>query len=209
MTAAISPETSHVSLCEVHALIAKHNLPMKPLRIEVADDSCTVYFFSENRVDFRNLVKDINSLFGRPVRLHQVSPRDEAKMIGGIGACGKGLCCRSFLSVYEPLPLESLKKQCPKNSQSLGVCGKLQCCLLYEAEMKLVMREPHPTDLIKISEKPDEQTMPESSRPAPNADAVVVHTVAETKAPETPMPPNQPHVKHLIRHLTLKKQKHS
>lgn len=116
--------------------IVAHNLPMKLIDVEYCfDGSQIVFFFSADaRVDFRELVKDLASAFKTKVQLHQVGVRDEAKLIGGLGTCGRPLCCSSFLAGFDPVSMKMAKEQCLflNPIKFSGVCGKLMCCLKYE-----------------------------------------------------------------------------
>jgi cell fate regulator YaaT (PSP1 superfamily) len=118
--------------------IAEHNLPMKLLDAEYAFDGSqvTFSFSAEGRVDFRELVKDVAGALKTKVQLHQIGVRDEAKLIGGYGGCGRSLCCASFLNSFEPISMKMAKDQSLflNPAKFSGVCGKLMCCLRYEHE---------------------------------------------------------------------------
>ncbi len=118
--------------------IAEHKLPMKLVRVEQIFDGSKMafYFTAENRVDFRELVKDLASHFKTRIELRQIGVRDKARMIGGMGICGKDLCCTMFLSDLNPISIRMAKEQfLPLNPQKIsGVCGRLMCCLRYEFE---------------------------------------------------------------------------
>jgi cell fate regulator YaaT (PSP1 superfamily) len=126
------------ALIESGKLIAKLNLPMKLLLAEYNLDGSrlTFYFSAEERVDFRELVKELTGRFKTRVELRQVGPRDEAKLIGGFGRCGRQLCCASFLSEFAPISIKMAKEQdLPLNPLKIsGVCGRLLCCLSYESK---------------------------------------------------------------------------
>lgn len=117
--------------------ITSHGLEMKLLDAQYAFDNSKLlfYFSSEGRVDFRELVKDLASVFRTRIELRQIGIRDETKMIGGIGACGRPLCCATFLSDFAQVSIKMAKEQgLSLNSTKIsGVCGKLMCCLRYEA----------------------------------------------------------------------------
>lgn len=117
-------------------LIQKHGLPMKLVGVDyVFDGSSVVFFFTaEGRVDFRELVKEIASELKARIELKQVGVRDEAKMIGGLGPCGRDLCCSLFLSDFNPVSIKMAKEQdLPLNPTKIsGICGRLMCCLKYE-----------------------------------------------------------------------------
>lgn len=119
--------------------IQNHNLPMKLIDAEYSFDSSqvTIFFSSESRVDFRELVKDLAGALKTKVQLHQVGVRDEAKFFGGIGTCGRSLCCASFLGNFEPVSMKMAKEQSLflNPLKFSGICGKLMCCLKYEYSM--------------------------------------------------------------------------
>jgi cell fate regulator YaaT (PSP1 superfamily) len=119
--------------------IAKHGLPMKLVHCEYAFDrtQLTFYFVAENRVDFRELVRDLAATFRTRIQLLQIGPRDQAKMMGGMGPCGLTLCCSTFLKEFTPISMKMAKDQSLflNPVKFSGVCGKLMCCLQYEHEM--------------------------------------------------------------------------
>ncbi len=119
-------------------LISKHRLPMKLIDIDYVFDgsSITFYFTAEGRVDFRALVRDLASALKTRIELRQIGVRDEAKMIGGLGPCGRPLCCALFLDEFYPISIRMAKEQhLPLNPAKIsGVCGRLMCCLRYEQE---------------------------------------------------------------------------
>jgi cell fate regulator YaaT (PSP1 superfamily) len=125
-------------LAECNKLVAKLRLPMKMLGAEYSlDGSRLTFFFSaEERVDFRELVRRLNSRFKKKVELRQLGPRDEAKLIGGFGRCGRPLCCVNFLAELSPVSIKMAKEQdLPLNPMKIsGICGRLLCCLAYESE---------------------------------------------------------------------------
>jgi cell fate regulator YaaT (PSP1 superfamily) len=118
--------------------VQEHKLPMKLVDAEYSFDRSKIvfYFTSDNRVDFRNLVKDLASIFRVRIELRQIGVRDEAKMLGGIGPCGRKLCCISFLKDFNPVTIKMAKIQnlSLKPSKISGICGRLMCCLGYEHE---------------------------------------------------------------------------
>lgn len=119
-------------------LIQKHGLRMKLVDIDYVFDGSSIafYFTSEGRVDFRELVKDLASTLKTRIELRQVGVRDEAKMVGGLGPCGRDLCCSLFLSDFNPVSIKMAKEQdLPLNPSKIsGICGRLMCCLKYEVE---------------------------------------------------------------------------
>jgi len=116
--------------------IKERNLPMKLVDAEYSFDRSKIifYFTSESRVDFRMLVKDLASIFRVRIELKQIGVRDEARMVGGCGPCGKQLCCAAFLKDFEPVTIKMAKVQSlPLNPFKIsGLCGRLMCCLAYE-----------------------------------------------------------------------------
>jgi cell fate regulator YaaT (PSP1 superfamily) len=129
-------------------LVSKLNLPMKLLSAEVNLDGnrLTVYFSAEERVDFRELVRELAGRLKTRVELRQVGPRDEAKLIGGFGRCGRPLCCAAFLSEFAPVSIKMAKEQnLPLNPMKIsGTCGRLLCCLTYESELYRATKERFP-----------------------------------------------------------------
>jgi cell fate regulator YaaT (PSP1 superfamily) len=117
-------------------LIRDHGLPMKVVGVDytVPPPVVTVYFSAPHRVDFRALVRDLAARVSARVELRQVGPRDEAKLQGGIGPCGRDLCCATFLKDFEPVSVRMAKDQdLPVNPLRIaGACGRLMCCLKYE-----------------------------------------------------------------------------
>jgi cell fate regulator YaaT (PSP1 superfamily) len=118
--------------------INEHNLDMKLVDVEYQFDGqkITFYFTAEKRVDFRELVKDLAGIYKVRIELRQIGVRDEAKRIGGFGACGRKLCCSSWLKEFDPITTQCAKEQnLPLNPQKLsGLCGRLLCCLMYERD---------------------------------------------------------------------------
>ncbi|GKV66656.1 MULTISPECIES: PSP1 domain-containing protein [Sporosarcina] len=116
--------------------IIEHRLDMRLVDVEYTFDRNKIvfYFTAEGRVDFRNLVKDLASIFRTRIELRQIGVRDEAKMLGGIGPCGRMLCCSTFLGDFEPVSIKMAKDQnlSLNPSKISGLCGRLMCCLKYE-----------------------------------------------------------------------------
>ncbi len=121
--------------------IKEHELDMSLIEVEYTFDLSKVifYFTSENRVDFRELVKDLASIFKTRIELRQIGVRDEAKMLGGIGTCGQELCCKRFLGEFAPVSIRMAKEQnlSLNPTKISGVCSRLMCCLRYESEIYL------------------------------------------------------------------------
>lgn len=118
--------------------IKDHNLDMKLIDVEYTFDNNKVlfYFTADGRVDFRELVKDLASVFKTRIELRQIGVRDEAKMLGGIGVCGRVLCCNSYLGEFQPVSIKMAKEQCLSLNPTKisGTCGRLMCCLKYEQD---------------------------------------------------------------------------
>jgi len=117
-------------------LIREHRLPMKVTAVDFigTDNVFVVYFSAPHRVDFRALVRDLGGRLKARVELRQIGPRDEARLQGGIGPCGRDLCCATFLKDFEPVSVRMAKDQdLPVNPMRIaGACGRLMCCLKYE-----------------------------------------------------------------------------
>ncbi len=116
--------------------IKNHNLPMNLIDVEFTFDVNKIifYFTADGRIDFRELVKDLAAVFRTRIELRQIGVRDEAKMLGGIGCCGRPLCCASFLGDFEPVSIRMAKDQnlSLNPTKISGICGRLMCCLKYE-----------------------------------------------------------------------------
>lgn len=118
--------------------IIEHNLDMKLIDVEYTFDNNKVlfYFTADGRVDFRELVKDLASVFRTRIELRQIGVRDEAKMLGGLGVCGKPFCCSTFLGDFQPVSIKMAKEQglSLNPTKISGTCGRLMCCLKYEQD---------------------------------------------------------------------------
>lgn len=118
--------------------IAVHSLPMNLIDVEYTFDVNKIifYFTAEGRIDFRELVKDLASVFRTRIELRQIGVRDEVKMMGGIGCCGRPLCCATFLGDFEPVSIRMAKEQnlSLNPTKISGICGRLMCCLKYESD---------------------------------------------------------------------------
>lgn len=129
--------------------IAEHKLEMNLVDVEYTFDNNKIlfYFTAEGRVDFRTLVKDLASVFRTRIELRQIGVRDEAKMLGGLGVCGRPFCCHSFMGDFQPVSIKMAKEQGLSLSpvKISGTCGRLMCCLKYEQEAY--------TDLLKHTPK--------------------------------------------------------
>jgi cell fate regulator YaaT (PSP1 superfamily) len=128
--------------------IDKHQLEMKLVDVEYTFDNNKIifYFTADGRVDFRELVKDLASVFRTRIELRQIGVRDEAKMLGGLGPCGRPLCCATFLGDFEPVSIKMAKEQnlSLNPTKISGICGRLMCCLKYEEEVYEQIRKGVP-----------------------------------------------------------------
>lgn len=129
--------------------IREHELRMKLVDVEYTFDRNKVifYFTAEGRVDFRELVKDLASIFRTRIELRQIGVRDEAKILGGIGPCGRILCCSTFLGDFEPVSIKMAKDQnlSLNPTKISGLCGRLMCCLKYEHDNYESAKDSMPT----------------------------------------------------------------
>lgn len=138
--------------------IAAHKLDMKLIHVEYTFDSGKIlfYFTADGRVDFRELVKDLASVFRTRIELRQIGVRDESKMLGGLGICGRPFCCSSFLGDFQPVSIKMAKEQgLSLNPVKIsGSCGRLMCCLKYEqnAYDHLLKITPRPGSIVETPE---------------------------------------------------------
>lgn len=140
-------EKEAFEICEKK--IAAHKLEMKLVDVEYTFDNNKIlfYFTADGRVDFRSLVKDLAAVFRTRIELRQIGVRDEAKMLGGLGICGRPFCCSAFLGEFQPVSIKMAKEQGLSLSpvKISGTCGRLMCCLKYEQDAYL--------DLLKTTPK--------------------------------------------------------
>lgn len=144
---------------EAHSIfiekVKKYNLDMKLIDISLTYDLNKIifYFISDGRVDFRELVKELASIFKMRIELRQIGVRDEAKVVNGIGICGRPLCCATFLRDFHPVSIKMAKDQklSLNPTKISGACGRLMCCLKYEQESyeELTKNLPNEGDIIK------------------------------------------------------------
>ena len=138
--------------------IADHKLDMKLVDVEYTFDGGKVlfHFTADGRVDFRELVKDLAGVFRTRIELRQIGVRDESKMIGGLGICGRPFCCRSFLGDFQPVSIKMAKEQglSLNPTKISGTCGRLMCCLKYEqnAYEYLLKITPKPGAIVETAE---------------------------------------------------------
>lgn len=145
-------EKKAYSLCQEK--IREHRLPMKLIDVEYTFDrsKAIFYFTAEGRVDFRELVKDLAAVFRTRIELRQIGVRDEAKMIGGLGSCGRELCCSTFLGDFETVSIKMAKEQnlSLNPTKISGICGRLMCCLKYESEAYKYQKSIMPKEGSKV-----------------------------------------------------------
>lgn len=139
-------EDAHKALGVAKEKIRKHQLEMKLIQVEYMFDRSKMifYFTADGRIDFRELVKDLAAIFRTRIELRQIGVRDEAKILGGIGPCGRQLCCSTFLGDFIPVSIKMAKDQgLSLNPVKIsGLCGRLMCCLKYENdEYELAKKE--------------------------------------------------------------------
>lgn len=138
--------------------VVEHQLDMKLVDVEYTFDRNKVifYFTADGRVDFRELVKDLAAIFRTRIELRQIGVRDEAKMLGGIGPCGRMLCCSTFLGDFDPVSIKMAKDQnlSLNPTKISGLCGRLMCCLKYENDEYETAKEQLP-DLGDVIETED------------------------------------------------------
>ena len=145
-------EKEAFGICEEK--IAKHGLDMKLIDVEITFDhnKLIFYFTSDERVDFRELVKELASVFRTRIELRQIGVRDEAKMMNGIGICGRSLCCATFLGDFQPVSIKMAKEQSLSLNPTKisGICGRLMCCLNDEEDVyeELNKKMPNVGDII-------------------------------------------------------------
>jgi len=151
------------ALIECGQLITELQLPMKLVCAEYNLDGSrlTIFFSAADRVDFRELARKLASRLKTRVELRQIGPRDEAKLMGGFGRCGRPLCCMDFLSEFAPVAIKMAKEQdLPLNPMKIsGVCGRLLCCLVYESEQYHAMKEKMPKNGQRVSTSMGEATV--------------------------------------------------
>ncbi len=168
--------------------IMARGIPMKLVRTEVTLDRKRIlfYFTADGRIDFRELVKDLAAKFRTRIEMRQIGVRDKAKMVGGLGQCGKELCCRSFLATFEPVSIKMAKQQdLVLNTGKLsGICGRLMCCLGFEyngpGSVNSVKDSTKKSGSVSAKEESPEIVVEESVNKSPGTD---VHAA---KAPAGP-----------------------
>jgi cell fate regulator YaaT (PSP1 superfamily) len=136
------------AMAKCKEMVASLGLNMKPLSARYDFDSShlTIFFSAQERVDFRNLVQKLSHSLKTHVELRQIGPRDEVKLVGGIGKCGYPLCCQGFLTGFTPVSIRMAKQQgLALNPLKIsGICGRLLCCLSYESKQYTTLKEEMP-----------------------------------------------------------------
>jgi cell fate regulator YaaT (PSP1 superfamily) len=161
--------------------IMARGLMMKPVSTEVTLDRkrIIIYFTAEKRIDFRELVKDLAAKFKTRIEMRQIGVRDEAKFLGGIGVCGRELCCTRFLTFFEPISIKMAKRQelILNTGKLSGLCGRLMCCLGYEYNETSpeeavrpggdanLLEDVEPFELVVASVEPSEETPVAEAQP--------------------------------------------
>lgn len=150
--------------------IKEHNLDMKLVEVEYLFDRSKIifYFTAEERIDFRALVKDLAAVLKKRIELRQIGVRDEARIIGGLGPCGRDLCCATHLQKFEPVSIKMAREQgLPLNPMRIsGLCGRLMCCLQYEYEIYLDFHQKAPPLGSKLMTERGEATVIDYNVPA-------------------------------------------
>ena len=188
--------------------IAAHGLDMQLVSAEVAFDGSKIlfYFTADERVDFRELVKNLASIFHTRIELRQIGVRDKAKMVGGLGICGRPFCCASFLDDFQPVSIKMAKTQSLSLNPTKisGTCGRLMCCLKYEQDVyeDLIRSSPKPEsfvdtpegrgtvvelDLLRQRVKVRMEENPETVSVFPNADIAVLRS-GKARKNDPPIP---------------------
>lgn len=148
-------EKAAVAMPRIKEIINEHQLEMKTVGCEYTLDGSKllIYYNAEGRVDFRELVKDLASEFKVRIELRQIGPREGAKVIGGIGFCGREVCCKKHIREFDLVTMKMAKDQgmALSSSKITGICGKLMCCIIYESEFYAEARKKLPSvgDIVK------------------------------------------------------------
>ena len=174
------------ALIECGKLINELQLPMKLLTAEYNLDGSrlTFMFSAEERVDFREMLKRLTKQFHVRIELRQVGARDEAKLVGGFGRCGRMLCCASFMDEFQPVTIKMAKEQdLPLNPMKIsGACGRLMCCLSYEGEQYRAMKAKMPKVGQRVSTRLGEATVV-GNNPLKETVMVELDTEAQVELP--------------------------
>jgi len=169
--------------------IMARGLPMKLVRAEATLDKKRIvfYFTADGRIDFRELVKDLAARFKTRIEMRQIGVRDKAKLVGGFGLCGKELCCKVFLTTFEPISIKMAKQQdLTLNTGKLsGSCGRLMCCLGYEYHEGSSIQETREEKAKAASEEPEIPTELKEAESTTSEDTVRGDAADGSAAPDT------------------------
>lgn len=194
--------------------IMARGIPMKLVCAEVMLDRKRIifYFTADGRIDFRELVKDLALKFKTRIEMRQIGVRDKAKLVGGLGLCGKEFCCRLFLTSFEPVSIKMAKQQdLTLNTGKLsGVCGRLMCCLGYEYSDNVSDRPAAPDK--KTVPMPEEEVsveivLKEPEQPLTETVCCTVDPPAETPAPQAAKPDEQQKTENFKRHKRKRRRR--
>jgi len=178
--------------------IMARGLPMKLVFTESTLDKKRIvfYFTAEGRIDFRELVKDLAAKFKTRIEMRQIGVRDEAKIVGGFGMCGRELCCKTFLTSFEPISIKMVKQQeLVLNMNKLsGICGRLMCCLSYEIPDETTEIKPKDNTRVMAENTPLEDEREGASQQETVIGTVSRHTETQPPAPQSAAPasPDKP-----------------
>lgn len=184
------------ALRKAEAMVSEMNLPMKVVYAEcnLEANHVTIFFRAEERVDFRDLVKRLSTALKMRVELRQAGPRDAAKLLGGMGRCGRTLCCATFLTELMPVSIRMAKEQdLPLNPTKIsGVCGRLLCCLSYEVDSyRAAKAEKKAAAAAQAAAAPPAQAEPAEAEEEGKGEAEEEATAAGTKAGKIEVKPEE------------------
>ena len=148
----VAAESAAKLFCQERARALSLDMKIARVDFSLSRKKATVYFTAEKRVDFRQLVRDFSQRFGSRVQMTQVGARDEAKLLGGLGVCGRALCCSSWLKDFKPIAISMAKRQnlSLNPSKISGQCGRLLCCLAYEDDEYRRNGPPRPAPALPV-----------------------------------------------------------
>lgn len=196
--------------------VMARGLPMKLVRAEATLDRKRIvfYFTADGRIDFRELVKDLAARFKTRIEMRQIGVRDKAKLVGGFGLCGQELCCKAFLSNFEPISIKMAKQQdLTLNTGKLsGACGRLMCCLGYEYHEGMPPLTPEERGRRKTEPLPEaaeviEETLPLDSEIEPSAGDSAIDEATPSTSQKNEQQPGKPHKRRRRRRNKKRPQK--